>query len=257
MDPRRTVELMRKLAGFVEKDLREDTPVVTNFKDFQKKLEPGDIILSKERPEKQSFRGARKFYDWWTGSRWIHAAMYTGNGKVTHSYPSLEKGDGRPSTFRELFDQSKVRHGHSLRTLSDTGNDFIVVRPDLPKAQRTAAAKRIKSMQGLPYSPVDFLRTGFARRGPKKGDEESLTRSAICTGAVSAAYPKVNFNPKYSRRFLRGEDFLRSSKVKGVAAFSADYSNKAKLLKANIGGKERVRSYMRNGHMVRAHTRDG
>lgn len=202
-----------KIAAIRSTDTRRGTPIVSNLSSLEKRMRPGDIILTKPGD------AVRPFMDnltaWWLGNRWTHAGVYTGNGNVTHLYENLQ---GRK--FQGM-DTAKVRE-HKPETLAAMNRDMLILRPKVPKEEKQEAVLRAKAMRGTPFKATDILRAAFFRRTLPTDRAEAVPKSVICTAIPAFAYPRRLFSKRYSRTTLNPRDYYDSPLVKHIAAFSEE-----------------------------------
>lgn len=214
----------------IAEDDTEKAPVFTDFEEFKKKLEPGDIIMTKDpglaiNPYTMLIRA-------FTGSPWGHSALYVGDGKVQHiSRVRKSTGETVPGT-------DVMMREHSVDTLSKKPYDFIALRPTLSKKERLEAIERTKALGKPKFSYHDFLQLGYfpwgktdvnelAAQNKRKELREKLDKMT-CAGAVALAYPQINFRKGKSALFTRPSDFLNSDLTKSVARFVAPKESEKK-----------------------------
>lgn len=205
-------KLFRKYAALKKRDLDPGAKVLHSEKELASTVRPGDIILSKSEETKLDL--GNKLTSWWTGSRWYHGGIVLPDNKIIHNYKPI-------SHYRINEDaEMKVRQ-HDITTLPRLGRDVLILRPDLSRSRRLAAANLAKSFINKPYDYTSWLRAAFLR-GKKSGRKEGIPEKMICTAVPGFAYPELKLGGAVSRRYLRATDFLRNPHLRSVAAYSRE-----------------------------------
>jgi len=196
-------------------------PPTTSFKDFKKKLRPGDIVLAKRvEPAIKSdivniFQRIRNKNS--PLSDWTHAGLYIGDGKIRHSYTPYK---GMSKAVGESGYQVRDQDMDFLREKRNA--EFMAFRPKLPAKERQQAVKRSEEYRGLAYATMDAIRAGVLPA--KRKDEEKAPGKLICTAVPAFAYSDEELVPGKSRRHILPIDFALSKKLKPVATLEKEGS---------------------------------
>lgn len=222
------VNVFLKLAELADEDLATARRAKT-WRQWASALQPGDIILTRPSNTSHEIQARNdpflmmlaplvKAVD---GGRWVHAALYAGNGKVIHAKRGLEGED--PS--------AQVRE-QPLEAFRDAMSDLMVVRPKVSLKARKAAVKRARSTIGTPYNVWDVVRAGLAPQHVS-GAEEWPDR-AICTAVPGYAYPQIPWRPGVSIRHIRPNDYIRPPYADRIIAYTPDKTDLDKVAKLLI-----------------------
>jgi len=213
---------LQKLASITEADMDfKGVRRTDSVKRLLRNIRPGDVLLSKQDDATRSL--GNKLQAWWTGSRWTHAGLASGEGRTSHSFSGIKSWS--PGG------EKRIRL-HQLASLPKLKRDVLVLRPRVSKQSRRRAVEFANSTVGVPYSFTDWVRAAFARGKPKPGEQKKIPDKMICTTQVAYAYPKLKFKG-VSRHHLRPEDFLSHSRMKPIMAFSGE-SMKTKKASAHL-----------------------
>jgi hypothetical protein len=221
-------EVLEKYAAVeVGEQTYTEIPVSSNASDFQSRLLPGDILLFKPSNQvgtsgsvaqnfiagKGLWGDIKKMFN--QGSDWGHAGIYTGDGKIIHTYPKFQKG-------KVVHDPrySKVRYHSVAAMMNNDKRDILVLRPSVSEAERQQAVERARTLVGMPFSIRDMVLSALAP-GFVRGDL-SENDGAICSAVVSYAYPSIRFRGDYSDRVVRPSDLHHNDNVREIEAYSMD-----------------------------------
>ncbi len=205
-----------KTASIEQGDVRRGTPTTHSLRDFQARLRPGDIIMTKPGSSGKSIlTPIVRAHDALVGAKhpgWIHAAVHTGRGEVAHL-------DDKKLAKNERVIKQIPQVGRSRISLFDkSGYDMVALRP---RSGTQDAVKRIGQIadSGVKMPAPRYL-ANLARTGGLLGPGEDFS-DAVCTGIVGAAYEKAPLS-KRNPLVMRPHDFMESHKVKHVLAYSRD-----------------------------------
>jgi len=201
----------QKTASLAE--LRDmDLTVEKKTKKFLEHLEPGDIILTSANESKAGV--GEKIWNTLskitTGSKWTHAGIYVGEGKMLHSYEGIKSfGQYVPGS------KKKVRI-HSVNSMAKLNKDMLAVRPDVKQKEREKAVNTAKTLVGIPYSDRNLYLAALGGGGIRE-EIVKKPKSSICTGILGFVYDKLDFRKGKARKYLRPIDFLKSNQTTPVA----------------------------------------
>ena len=181
--------------------------VVTSRAELQKRLEPGDILVTSTAKSKSILDRA-----WDMASRSVqgdktHASMYVGGGKVVEMINGIR--------HRPLEE--------SLRRI-----EGVALRPNLHKAVRAAVAKklvvRIQSEgDQLQYNSLPFVAKAVAERYATKRlfkDDTTEPGRYTCSGLIADAYKdKMRIVPNKGTGYAIPRDFLESPMLTPVVTY--------------------------------------
>lgn len=187
------VDELRKLAG-------------VDVSRFEQKLEPGDILVTDNKPSAKQVGIRAKLEAALSpalqGSRYVHSAMYVGDGKIVESMP----GEG-------VKEKSLDMPGYRSR--------MIALRPRLPEEDRTQAAQQVKSFVGQPYGYGALPKVFLADKSVALG-ERLKAHGKVCSTIVSDAYgDRIKFNPNKPDDALMPKDLMQSRRTRIVARLGA------------------------------------
>jgi len=222
---------MLKWADIKDKQVKRNTPVLSDLPEFVNRLKPGDIIVTKPSDRSSGDAGGifAPIISAVTGSPWVHTSVYVGGGKVTHLY------SGVTDKSRGSLKDMRVRT-QSLKSVSRLGNDFLALRPKVDEKAKQEAVKRINSLKGTPVDVIGFLRAGFLPG--KRNKELKRPDEVICTGATAFAYPDIDWRKGKSSLYTRAVDFVKNRKVKEIAAYDPVKTASRILQRCNFWGVE-------------------
>lgn len=212
-----------KQATIESKQVRAGTPVVDSLNLFERKLLPGDIILSKigdpnRAPgSSKALSGTIKAYDVLSGAKhpgWGHTALYVGDGKIQHLYDKKFRRktlvDSSPDAGASIIVKD------TLNVFDTQGYDLLALRPKSGGEQAVATlnelAKRPLTMTSGKFVR-NLLRTGLTPIGGKDPHD------AVCSGIIGAAFPPNAIDASRKPLSLRPKDMLESRKVKHLVAY--------------------------------------
>jgi hypothetical protein len=211
-----------------EADVPEGTRITNSLDTMKRLAKPGDIVATKGSKVPllsasnaivlfQKLRGAPDDI-----SKWNHTGIYIGDGTIRHSYPGFKT----PVQLQPDF-TSKVRD-QTIDRLEGLGRDFLIMRPQVPTAQKAEALERSADVKGTPFSITDFVRAGFC---PKKGHSSEVKKEfneSICTAIIAHAYPSINFGHGKSIKTLMPSDIISNRKLKPIIAYTENLDDKTK-----------------------------
>lgn len=186
--------------------------MASSYGELRKQLKPGDILVATPQPT-QATGVVSKALDRVVGfvmkkvqgSDYTHAAMYTGNGKVTEIRP------GAPAMTRPLET--------ALNKL-----DVYVVRPQVAPRKRQQAIKNIKQMvkdkATYDHRQLAEVTPNKVRRLDTSSVRDRIkAKKVICSNLISNAYSGVKFEKGHDSALLMPSDFLNSPKTRPVTLF--------------------------------------
>lgn len=224
---------MEKMALVTSTMIDRGTPVMGSVTELEKKLRPGDIVLTKASLGKKDFvtktisaiqklrSGDKK-----APSEWTHASLYMGDGKLRHAYTGVQGGQAGKGT-------AKVRD-HSLGNLANAvGRDLLILRPNVSKEESAKAVKRSRVFLGRKYDTLAALRAGAWKKKKSKDETiiDKLPAKTICTGLIGYAYPQIQFSKKNSIFTLLPSEIGANDKLKQIAAYSRDNTDRRPKLR--------------------------
>lgn len=212
-----------KQATIESNQVRAGTPVVGSLKRFERKLLPGDIIISKIGDPKRALGGSKilsgtiKAYDALSGAKhpgWGHTALYVGDGKIQHLYDEkLRRGsvvDSSPNPGTSILVKD------SLNILDTQGYDLLALRPRSGGEQAVATLNEL-SKQPLTMTSGKFVRN-LLRTGLTPVGGDSL-QDAVCSGVIGAAFPPDAIAASRKPFSIRPKDMLESRKLRHLVAY--------------------------------------
>lgn len=199
-----------------ENKMERAAPNSRAYKDFQKKLKPGDIIMSRfpvSESDKITIPIAGKNRDipmsiaslvkGSKGGTNYHGMMYLGNGMVAQAV-----GQGEKLEITRLKGETK-------------GQQMRAYRPEGAKKREVQKAVNFaRKAKGTPYeSNAQLLRHGashlFGAGGPKTGKCKVGPKGNLsCTTLVTEAYPK-----QFKKRFASPTDIITTKGIKPVGGY--------------------------------------
>lgn len=162
-------------------------------------LRPGDILLTS--PRKRDGWVDRVYGELSRrvqGTRYGHAALYVGDGRVI---------------------DARMVHGVKERALSSVlrNNDVVAVTPNVTERQRERAIDYARRTLGTRYSFATLMRAGLPGRGERsrltaRERLQRATSAGICSGLVANAYDTIHFSPA-PHQLTRPGEILKARRV--------------------------------------------
>jgi cell wall-associated NlpC family hydrolase len=169
------------------------------LKDFQEKLKPGDILLT--RAVHQSLMS--KIISGVQHSDFGHSALYIGNGRVIDT---RNRGEGVIQTsLSEVY-----------KKWGGGGRDIRAYAPSATAEQRDQAIARAKELLGTPYNTLGAVRL-LLPAAKNKGIEPGKPKKVICSELIARAYPDLPFAAGKNRAHVLPVDIAKSPLTARVA----------------------------------------
>jgi uncharacterized protein YycO len=183
---------------------------ITDKRDLEKVLKPGDILFT--RPRKIDQIHHKAFYALESriqGSPYTHVGIYSGNGKVVDA-----------GAWTKRRESSTKVHEVPLNTFTDRYR-FKVIRVDATPNQRREAVEYAKDQVGKDFNMKGMLRLALPFKGRPSGERERKENSEafFCSELVANAYNNVGLVKNKKLEHIMPGDIHRSSKTKTVATF--------------------------------------
>ncbi len=166
-------------------------------KEIEKVLRPGDVLVTKPRPEfmkgKPIQKLLRAILTRAQGTEYTHSGMYVGDGKVIDSGFWADKKE----VVKVPLDRYADRYA------------FRVLRVDATNAQKQDAVDYAKKQVGKPFSVLKMIRAGLPSKKTEPRQREAL-ESMFCSELIANAYPAQPFAATRKIRHVRPVDLQRS-----------------------------------------------
>ena len=189
------------LKGFIEKKAFVDeltklakASLFTDEEEFEKSLQPGDVIMTSLAPPKgiagTGFRIASNIIQ---GDRG-HSFLYAGNGKA----------------YDTRFEQ-----GAKLLPLEEAikGRDASALRPKVSEDKKLRALKRAESMVGAPYHGEfgTFFKMALSKKIPMlQQPPADIRKGLLCSRMITRAYGNSSFGLRRSPELITPGEFMKA-----------------------------------------------
>lgn len=192
-----------------------EAPSVRSYADLQKKLKPGDIIVTSMSP--RIYTDIRK-----TPVGYIAESAYRAASKKIqgdHSHVGLYVGGGKMLELRRTSGVTETPLRGALKHL-----DAQVVRPQVSKTEKKQAIQRARRImeEGAEYDLKAFPKVVAASFKKTKGEplkERIRQNKLICSTLVQKSFARTKFTKDKDKELIIPADFVESPKVSPVATF--------------------------------------
>lgn len=215
------VDELQKIARVERKHVSQGVPITYDLEELKKKIQPGDIFLTKKTdPEFFSFSTLIRYAQGLgPKNEWTHSGIVGPDKSAIHSYDKIIKKDGKLT----VQPGTNVVSKHKFDLLDRLGRDVYVLRPkNVSKERRLQAANNAEKLLKTKYYDKGGKLTMLpSKRGPIKEDlKEVKEKGLICTTVPTLSYAKIDFGNGKSRTRLMPKDYLKAKSLTPVLAYS-------------------------------------
>jgi uncharacterized protein YycO len=185
-----------------------DYPVYKDLENVEKKIKPGDILVTRPRPEfmkgKLLHKLVRPFLVGFQGTEFTHSGMHIGDGKV------IDAGiwRGKPQVSTVPLKQYAKRY------------DFRVLRVKATPTEKKEAVEYAKDQVGKPFSMKKLLRLALPVSESRVNRERQSPDKLFCSELIANAYPSKYFAAHRNIEHVRPVDLQKSPLTRIVSEVS-------------------------------------